>query len=387
FYSRRIGISEGLDVPILAGGRLTGRAGAYTIGALNLQTAEKPEAEAPATNFSVVRLKRDILRRSSLGFIATNRSRVAEGEGSNEIFGVDASFAFYENLKFDTYLAKSWTSGVRGDDLSYRAAFEYSGDRYGLEMEHLAVDENFSPDIGFLRRESFRRSGAQARFSPRPASIQSIRKFSYQGQIDYITDTEGRLETRQQELQFGIEFDSSDRWNIEYQRTLEVLREDFELSDDVMIPPGSYNFQNIRTSYNIGPQRKFSGNLAAAYGGFYGGNRKEVSVRGRTELSYKFSIEPGISFNWVDTPYGSYDPKLINARINYAFSPRIFLGALVQYSSSGDSLSTNIRFRWEYKPGSDFYIVYTEGRDTGVVGRPVIENRSLAVKFTHLFRF
>lgn len=387
FYSRRIGLSGGKEVPLLGGARLTGRAGAYTLGILNIQTRDAPEAEAPATNFSVVRIKRDVLRRSSIGMIATHRSRSIEADGSNQLLGFDAGFVFYENLHINGYLARTWTPGRHGNDLSYRASLDYSGDRYGLQVEHLAAGPDFNPEIGFMRREDFRRSVAQVRFSPRPRSSKRVRKYRYEGMIDYITGSDGRLETRQAQLSAGIEFENGDRWNLEYERNCEVLDEEFELDDDVIVPPGTYNFQNLRASYNFGPQRKASGRASLTYGGFYEGRRTEAEFRGRLELSYKFSLEPSISLNWVDTPWGASQPHLVGTRINYAFSPRIFLGTLLQYNMGGQTLSTNVRFRWEYRPGSDLYVVYSEGRLTDLGGFPRIETRSFAVKFTRLLRF
>ncbi len=83
FFSRRIGLQGGTTVPIASGGRVTGRAGRYTVGVLDIQTKDLARASALATNFSTVRLKRDILRRSTIGVIATSRSRRASGEGSD----------------------------------------------------------------------------------------------------------------------------------------------------------------------------------------------------------------------------------------------------------------------------------------------------------------
>ena len=158
FFSRRIGLHEGEEVPILAGGRLTGRAGKYSIGLLNIQTEDAPPSGALATNFSVVRLKRDILRRSNIGVIATNRSVALSEDGSNQVFGLDANLAFYENVRVNGYFARSQTTGLSSEADSYRGFFEYDGDRYGAELERLVVEENFNPEIGFLRRTSFQRN-------------------------------------------------------------------------------------------------------------------------------------------------------------------------------------------------------------------------------------
>ena len=132
FYSRQIGLSRGQEVPIDVGGRLTGRVGKFSLGVLNIQTDDSPEAGAVATNFSVVRVRRDLLRRSSVGALFTGRSVSIAGTGSAETYGVDGLFSFYDNLNINTYWAKTTTPGLREDDLSYRGQLDYSGDRYGV---------------------------------------------------------------------------------------------------------------------------------------------------------------------------------------------------------------------------------------------------------------
>ena len=179
FYSRQIGLNQGREVPIAGGGRLTGRVGAFGIGVLSTQTAAAPEIGAVATNFSVVRLKRDVLRRSSIGALLTRRSVSTRGPGSNETYGLDGTFGFFDNLSINTYWAQTRTSGLESDDDSYRAQLNYGGDRYGVQVERLVVGTNFNPEIGFLRRDDFERSFGSFRFSPRLLSVAAIRKLSW----------------------------------------------------------------------------------------------------------------------------------------------------------------------------------------------------------------
>ncbi len=178
FYSRRIGIDDGQIVPLRAGARMTGRVGKYTVGLLNIQTGESESALAPSTNFSVVRLRRDILRRSTVGIIGAHRSVSLDGLGSNQVFGADANFAFYQNLAVDAYYAESRTPGRSGANTSYRGRIANQGDRYGFEYEHLVVGENFNPEIGFLRRRDFRLNHVGLDFTPRPNFTDAVRKFS-----------------------------------------------------------------------------------------------------------------------------------------------------------------------------------------------------------------
>ena len=131
FYSRRIGLNAGRVIPITAGGRLTGKIGQYAVGLMNIQTEKEPVSGTDATNFTVFRVKRDVFRRSAIGVMATNRSVSTLGTGSNQAYGVDGAFSFFENVTTGVYWARTATTGLVGDDQSYQGRFEYNADRYG----------------------------------------------------------------------------------------------------------------------------------------------------------------------------------------------------------------------------------------------------------------
>jgi len=318
FYSRQIGLNAGREVPIIAGGRLTGRAGKFSLGLLNIQTDEEPIGGALSTNFTVARVTRDLLRRSSIGAIVTNRSAFGSQSGSNLAVGVDGAFAFYDNVLVNTYWARTRTTGEAGKDSSYKGEFRYNGDRYGLTAEHLFVDERFSPGVGFLRRPDLRKSFGSLRFSPRPASIDWIRRLSWDGSYNYITDASGTVETREASGSFQIELENSDRFSAFFTNTYDLLQQPFEIASDVTIPVGGYNFSNTQLSYAFGPQRRLSGTLSVDRGSFYGGTKTAVAIgggfgpggAGRIELSPRFSLEPGLSINWVELPQGSFTSQL-----------------------------------------------------------------------------
>ena len=387
FFSRRIGLNEGQKVPILAGGRVTGRAGRYSVGALNIETKEAEHANAAATNFSVLRLRRDVLRRSAIGLIATNRSPRLAGHDSNQVVGVDAAFAFYENLTINSYYARSWTPGRRGDESSYLSQFQYAGDRYGMNLEHLSVGDAFNPEIGFLRRESFRRTYAQGRFSPRPRSSPTVRKVSMEASLDYITDLDGTLESREAQASSRVEFNSGGFWSTDFTRNHERIITPFEIAKGIFIAPGSYAFQGVQSQYYLGPQHRVTGRINGATGTFYGGTRHEIGYDGRVELSSQFAIEPRLSINWVDLPVGAFTARLFGSRATFAMSTRMALSALLQYNSSNSTISSNIRFRWEYRPGSDLFVVYSDGRETLGTRSAGLQSQSFVVKMTRLVRF
>ena len=402
FYSRRIGLHthEGAtrEVPIEAGGRMTGRIGKFSLGALNIRTADAPSAGARATGFSVLRVRRDLLRRSNVGFMFTDRSLSLRGPGRNQVFGVDGLFSFYQNLNINTYWAatRSGLTDTNDDRSSHRVQLDYTGDRYGVQLERLAVGADFDPEIGFLRRDDFEQSFAKFRFSPRPRSIAAVRQFFWEGQIDYITDRDGVLETRQARGRFAIELENSNLFDVIYNRNREYLPAPFALAPGLVVPVGSYDFDDVEAGFQLGQQNRISGRASLQHGGFYGGTKTSLNFGmgnnffgTRLELTPQLSVEPNLSLNWIELPLGTFDTRLISTRTIYAVNPLMFFSALVQYNSAASSVSTNLRLRWEYHPGSELFVVYNEERANTLLAprRYALQGRALIVKLNRLFRF
>ena len=312
---------------------------------------------------------------------------MSAGSGRGQLVGVDGLFSFYQNLSINTYVAASRSGQGAKTAGSYRAQLDYNGDRYGVQAERLAVNDGFTPDVGFLRRRAFIRNTAYARFSPRPKSIASVRKFTWDAGYDYITNPHGRLESRQAQAAFRSEFQNGDQLGIETTLNYERLAEPFEIHPGVFLQVGSYGFPELRFTYGFGPQRKASGMVSLERGSFYSGTRTGISTnRGRVEITPRLSVEPGLTVNWVTLPEGDFTTTLLTARPSYALSPRMAASAFVQYNSTATTFNTSVRFRWEYQPGSDLFAVYTDGRDTTGRGFPRLRNRGFVVKVTRLFR-
>ena len=388
FYSRRIGLEDGRPVPIDAGGRLTGRVGRFTMGAMNIQTDRAPVSGAPGTNFTVARLKRDILRESSIGAIVTARSVGQGGTAANAAYGLDGAFNFFNDLAINTYWARSQTEGVRTGDTSYRAQLDFPGDRYGVQLERLRIGESFNPDVGFVRRADIERTYGQLRFSPRPRSVASVRRFLWIGAIDYIENGAGRAETREQSGEFAIEFRNADRFGVVYTDVYEFIPRPFRIADGVVVPVGGYNWRNAQATFNMSQQRRWATSFVAEYGTFYSGHRTSLSAsRGRMAFTPQFAVEPSYTVNFVDLAEGSFTTHLAGSRLVFTVSPRMFATALVQYNSGTRSMTANARFRWEYQPGSELFVVYNDERDTRASGFPGLMTRSFVVKINRLFRF
>jgi hypothetical protein len=215
----------------------------------------------------------------------------------------------------------------------------------------------------------------------------SVRKFAWELAYDRFVTSQSILESRLVQGTFRTEFASSDVLTFNYFDNYEFLDVPFPIAPGVTLPVGDYSFGDGQASYQLGPQRRVSGTLTVRAGAFYSGDHTSASYSGRVKLTSQLAVEPRISIDKVTLPEGNFTTKLVGARTTYTLSPRMFVSALVQYNSTANTLETNARFRWEYQPGSDLFVVYTDGRDTAGSTRADLVNRGLAVKFTKLFRY
>ncbi len=341
----------------------------------------------------MLRLRRDLFARSSVGVLFGNRSRSTRAEGSNQAYGIDGSFAFFENVSFVTYYAKTRTDELEGNDESYQARFDYAGDEWGASAGHLLVGDDFNPEIGFVRRKGFRQSSVSGRYSPRPQSIDWIRQLTLSADLGYTTnERRGFVESRSRGGRFQVDLENGDNFGVSLTNNYEHLVEDTRISG-ATIPAGRYSFEDVQVSYSFGPQRRVSGSISLGRGSFFSGNVTSLSLgRGLIEVLPELSLEPSIEFNWIDLPdlqdaQGQFNQHVARTRVTYGLTPRMFVSALVQYNSGSEIVSGNFRFRWEWAPGSELFIVYTEDRDTDVLDRwSGLSNRGFVIKINRLLR-
>lgn len=388
FYSRRIGLSGSQAVPIIAGARLSGRAGRYQMGLLNITSDSVERSNIPVTNFSVVRIRRDVLRRSTIGVIATARSANFAQTGANGAYGFDTALNLKTNLTVNGYFSQTLDPGPRSQNTSYKGTVEYAGDRYGALAEYLSVDPNFNPEVGFVRRRDMRRSYAQFRFSPRPANRRSrIRKYYYSGNAEHVTSTAGQVQNKTYAAEFAADFQNSDRAYVRYLDFYEYLPVPVILSPTLRVPVGAYDYRSVQVGYNFGPQRFwFTTNTALEHGTFYGGHKTSAVVTtGAISWPPHLIVEPAYTLTAIKIPQGEFNQHLLGPRITYGFTPLAFVSALVQHNSATHTVSSNVRLRWEYQPGSELFVVWNEQHDTFAPGLPV-QNRALIIKFNRLFR-
>ena len=383
FFSRRVGLSpSGLPVPIIGGARLAGKAGRHNIAVMDIQT--DAAFERPGDNFFMGRYSLDILARSRVGGIVINKEAIDGSAHYNRTIGVDANLAPATNLQITSYVAKTQTPGLDGQDMSWFGRVAYRDRDWNLWLNYLDVQDNFNPEVGFVQQQGIRATKAYFGPTPRPERFH-IRMMEPMIVLTYITDQDNRMIGRTQHYMVGTRFDDDSYLNFIYQRNLDVTDEPFRLQG-VLVPAGSYAFDEWTLSYSTNPAARIYGSMRWAPMEYYGGHRESVGGTIGLRASTQVSTELSYSRNDVDLPLGSFVTDLVIGRLDYAFSPRMTLSTLLQYNSSTSEVTSSIRFNFIHRPGSDLYIVYNGLDQTiepqlGVVDR---EQRGLMVKFTYL---
>ncbi len=389
FFSRRIGLENGRAVSIRGGGRLTGQFGPVQVGALNIQTEADSVARTPSTNFTVLRLRRNVFARSGVGVMVTNRSASTAASGnSNGAMGADSAFSFGD-VNMNGYYARTRTPGRTGHEESYVGHIDYLVDRYSAVLDYNVVGDRFNPEVGYVQRNNMKRTFAAARFSPRPRRIPMVRQVAWTGTFEYVDNIRGVHESENEGVTFWSDFRNSDRVTVGAARNFDRLSTPFRLAGGPVIGVGGYTYSNVSGSYAFGTQRRLSGTVSAQSGTYYNGTQRNVTLSaGRYGVSRRLYLEPSFAVNWFDFPTQSLRASVYRTRGTFTFTPRMFVSALVQYTSTTKTVGSNIRFRWEYTPGSSLIVAYTDDRDTtGLRPTTSLLDRGLVMKVNRLMRF
>lgn len=386
FHSRRIGLTGGGEpIPIVGGGRLTGKAGAFEVGLLNMQT-EAVEG-IPAENFSVLRVRRNLLGSSDIGAIFINRQAtggdVPGYADYNRSYGVDANFRLFRYLLIAPYLAATRSPDQDGNNVAARMWVGWRDRFWDASAFVRQIGDAFNPTVGFVRRRDLRQSYATVGIHPRPA-VRGVQEINPYVSVDRITDLESVLMTRTATAGFEVTFVDGGRLSLEYSDQFERLTEPFEVVSDAVIPVGDYAFREASATYRSNTGRAWSGQLTIGRGGFFSGTKTSVDVGAVWRASYQLSLDLSVSHNDIALPDGSFTADVLGGRVTYGFSTKLFASGFVQYNAAADQLVTNVRVNYLHAPLSDLFLVYTERRDTAGGG---VAERVLTAKLTKSFGF
>jgi hypothetical protein len=383
FFSRRIGLSAaGTPIPIIGGARVSGGAAGNDVGVLVMRTEEA--GSTPSNNYLVGRYKRNVLRTSWIGALFTDRESALAGD-YNRVYGPDVHFQFFQKLDIDSYVLRSDTPGRSGRNTARNLLTAWRDDELTISAEHNAVEPNFNPEVGFVRRADMTQYSGDVSFNPQLRSSDTIRNLRFSTSVDYFNNgTTGQMETRTQEATTGIQFENNGSITLNVNRTFDRLVRPFAIRSNVAIPEGDYDYRRYTASVNSGNNRRLGVSGNTSWGEFWNGRNRSVSGSLDYSPNYRINLDLSYSRNHVILPAGEFTTQLVGARLLYGFSPRAFFNAFIQYNADTHQVSSNLRFNFTHHPLSDIYIVYNDRRET--TGGELVE-RAFIVKVTNLFDF
>ena len=390
FFTRRIGLSEqGQPIPIIGGGRLTGKVDRHNVAVMTLQTQN--HSGLPSENFFVTRYSRDILARSKIGGLIVNKEATGTAD-YNRTFAADTTLALHQNFTVTGLIAKTETPGISTGQMAGDVRGTWKSPSWHIQAGYSDIQDHFNPEVGFVPRTGIRTSNLHLEWDPRPGKW-NIRRLDPMFNIRYITDQHNRLVTRWIHNMVGTYFENDASVTVWYNDHFEQLDFSFPIRSDVTIPAGTYRFGEWNFQYRSDPSQRFYQKFQYSPQGFFGGNRTDWSVTLGLRPTASVSTEGEFKRSDVTGPWGSFVADLAQLRIDVNVSPEMTLRTLTQYNSTTQSVSTSVRFNWIYRPGSDIYIAYDEMRLDGdpllynlhIRRSPWLQNRQLAIKMTYLF--
>jgi hypothetical protein len=393
FHTRRIGLNDRREeIPILGGIKLSGKQGPLEIGALNMQTRHR--GRDAGQNFSVVRAKMTVMPRSYAGFIFTRNTGSPLG-GTNRALGFDSNFSLKRYLNIQGFISKTYSHALDEKDWAGKAAIEWNSDKYLYSVEHMRVDKNYRPELGFVRRfepgwEGLEQTKLEAQYRPRPG-WEHVRKLNVGTAMDYFADRHGLLDTREARLSGGFDFQSGDVFRFTYGRNFERLQSPFRIAGGGgTVPVGDYRWNRYTTDYTLFSGKPISGKFSFTRAGFYDGAISTFSASPFWKVNANLSTSPGFAWNHITRHGDSFTTRELNWVVNYAFSQKWMTRSTMVLNSQDENVLMNVRLRYRYKPSKEFFLVFTESRayadaaartGFGLVNRAVIGKVTYSLDF------
>ena len=404
FFSRQIGIDPitGQEVPINAGAKVTGVLGKFELGVMDVDTRQS--GPNPYANFAVARVKRALWGGSYIGVVGIDKRSGNRLDSFNQTEGVDTRLVFFKDLAVGAFAAQTRTPGFSTGQTDLGGVFHYQSNWLELIGDHRKIGPHFNPEVGFLERQDCICDYLDANFKVRP-NVENIRELNFEGFIFHAPDTHHVLQTQEWQNTFRVEFHNGsysddDIVDVFTQRLITP----FNIYKNVSIPVGEYHWTRHQLTYGSPQDRRLTVNLFERFGSYYNGHLNEARVRATYRASERLSFNFAEQWNRfrlgvttdstgtmvLPSSAGNFSVVFGSFQTNYSFSRFLTLSALLQMDTANtQAASANIRLRWNYRPDSDLFFIYTAGQRFAslVAANPpqYYENR-FAIKFTYSWR-
>ena len=389
FFSRRIGLVAGQEVPILAGLKTTGRIGHTNFGGLVVRTREEIGV-APAATMGVVRLKQNVLGESRVGMLATFGDPLGRS-GSWEVGG-DFTYQTSHLHGDKNFSAGVWGLATGRDDLrgfrettAFGLKVDYPNDLWDCFLIYRRIGDGFDPSLGFVPRAGINTYYAGCTYAPRPKGT-FIRQMFHEFFPILTTDLGGRWESYRVFIApVNWRLESGDRFELNVAPAGERLAEPFEIISGVTVPIGSYHWRRYRLEVESAAKRKLSGQATWWFGGFYTGTLHQLQLEAAWTPSPLVTLLLSGEHDIGRLAEGDFDLTLVGTKVRLNLSPDLQFNSFLQYDTESRTFGTNTRLRWTFSPRGDLFVIYNHNlRD--VEDRWRRESNQLLVKLQYTLR-
>jgi len=386
FFTRRIGIdaATGQPVPIVGGGRLTGRVAGLTVGGLHMVT--DGVAGTAGNSYSVARVLKELSARSRVGAIAVQRQGTGAAADHNRVYAVDGRLGIGQDWTADAWAATSETPGLAGDAASFSGRLVYQTRDWNNSARVVRVGEDFNPEVGFMSRPGgYRFDEVTVMRIVRGAGWERVRQWSPHMNLRRYIGTDGFIQSSQIHVDVTeAEFSDGGRFGPEFNIYTEGLQRPFEISPGVVVPPGQYLWHQYGLDWSTNPSARLSLVSRMDFGRFYTGRRGGGNATLTLRHGASFSSALIVDYQDVRLPEGDFTRELLGVRLGYFFTPRIFLQSLSQYNSSAQAFTANVRFGWLNTANTGLFVVLNDGEQAdGFTQWRQPMSRSLTVKYSY----
>lgn len=363
FFSRRIGLYEGEQVPIVVGGKVNGRIGNTSFGGLVSRTQEfhGEEVTLPTSTMGVFRVKQNVLKESSVGIIGSFGDPI--GRTGSFTGGVDFTyqttrFQGDKNLIIGTWGMRTTRQDLPSDQYAFGFKADYPNDLWDLSLTYMRIDDEFDPSLSFVQRTGIHFARIGATYAPRP-SWSWLRQMRNQLFLTLYSDLKGDWQSYSIfTAPINWRLESGDRVEFKFNPKGERIDEAFEISDGVVIPPNKYHFIRYSFEGDLAAKRQVSGRLEISVGEFYEGSLTEIEPRLLWNPSSFLNFEFTLQHNIGRLPFGDFDQTLLGTRVRFNITPDLQLNSFIQYDTESREMGLNARLHWIYHPQGDLFIVY-----------------------------
>ena len=391
FFSRRIGLaSDGRQLSIPAGLRLTGNAAAFKVGALSMQT--QPTTTESGNRYSVLRLRRSLMPGTDVGVIALDREGLGAPDDWNRLAGLDGNIRLPGNWDWNSYAVTSRKPRKTGGQYTYRSSMSHEGNFFHGKFGILEVGNGFSNDIGYFRRTDTRKYLLDIGVRPRPAWLAplGIREMHPHAVWNYYESLSGNVAAKN--LHTGYTFFMSDGGFVEYSVNPNFQRIFTPFTINGSIPPipvGGYawNEHQVKGATNL--SRPLSLQYTFIVGGLWSGRQRTQQLVMGVRPSDQLNTSVGVSHTsaTLEQPSASFEALLWTTRATYSFTTNMFFDALAQYDPRAHLLNANMRFNFIHHPLSDLFVVVNQQRISTPDAPLVAPGVGVILKYTQMFSF